>query len=134
MMKHDKPSFEQVLHDLMRRAGEQSASPRTCPPTFDGKPVNRADYDFTMQESRLTGRKDVSGRARRQTTPSRHQVLAELAIRPHHSARDLADIRRRYALSNHPDRCQAQERAGAEARMKMANEIIDLEMRRRKIG
>ena len=56
----------------------------------------------------------------------------ELAIKNKHDLADLARIRKRFAVANHPDRNTGARRQWAEERMKIANSIIDAEIAHRR--
>jgi hypothetical protein len=52
-------------------------------------------------------------------------IARELNVRRWHTTSDLLDLRRRFALSNHPDRVAPAVREAATARMGIANTLID---------
>jgi hypothetical protein len=57
---------------------------------------------------------------------SEQQLIAdELGLNPSLTARTLRRMRRRFALTNHPDRVPAAEREQATRRMVIANGLID---------
>jgi hypothetical protein len=67
-----------------------------------------------------------------QTEPQPHSlstdpddIARELRLSPGMSAAELAQIRRRFAARNHPDRVSAASRELASDRMKIANALID---------
>lgn len=64
---------------------------------------------------------------------SEHEaVVDELHLTPNLSRQDLAEIRRRFAKVNHPDRVQPPNREEATRRMTIANSVIDEALRGKK--
>ncbi|MDO9382589.1 MAG: hypothetical protein Q7T86_06960 [Hyphomicrobiaceae bacterium] len=58
-------------------------------------------------------------------------IARELKLRIWHSAGQLLEIRRRFAMNNHPDRVAATMRDAATTRMSIANGLIDEALRAR---
>lgn len=52
-------------------------------------------------------------------------IARELRIRPTHTVPELLEMRRRFALRNHPDRADSASRDAATTRMSIANMLID---------
>ena len=58
-------------------------------------------------------------------------ISNELRITDKMTSSELARLRRRFAMANHPDRVLAEEREIATRRMMVANMLIDRAMKRR---
>lgn len=71
-------------------------------------------------------------RVPRQVRPADLDAIAgELAITAQMTLDDLSQLRRRFALANHPDRTSSEEREIATRRMMIANMLIDRALKNR---
>jgi hypothetical protein len=72
------------------------------------------------------------GRAQRLVRTANPGAIAdELGITAQMTCDDLNRLRRKFALANHPDRSNSEEREIATRRMMIANMLIDRELKRR---
>lgn len=134
-------NFSDVLDDVSRAAGvdidfePKRARPRSVRASRLDK-ISEIAREIRMSalssllESYLEHHRERKvQRVRRTADPQ--AVAAELAITEQMTSAELARLRRRFALANHPDRVAREERDVATRRMMVANMLIDGAIKRR---
>jgi hypothetical protein len=134
-------SFADALEDACRAAGiELDVQPRQARPK--GPHSSRVEQlsgiarDLRMSmlssmvDAYMEHQRDRKVRKVRRTTDPK-AIAGELGITDHMSRHDLARLRRRFALDNHPDRVDYTDRDAATRRMMIANMLIDSALKQR---
>lgn len=135
--------FAEVLEEASRSAGidlegeRGSARPRTVRPSrleqiSEIARELRMSMFSSLLESYLEHQKPRKATRTLQPTDAQ-AVAAELSITERMTVGELNRLRRRFALANHPDRVDIDERDNATRRMMVANMLIDRAMKRRMV-
>jgi hypothetical protein len=66
----------------------------------------------------------------KQPKSENEMIAEELGLRRRLGKADLLELRRDFAMKNHPDRCAPAHRPRAARRMSIANMLIDAELKR----
>ena len=93
-----------------------------------GGTAARASVDLYLEQQMES---HVQPRAPLKTDPQ--AIAAELAISDRMDIADLRRLRREFALANHPDRFNGEERLDATRRMMIANVLIDNAVKQRRV-
>jgi len=137
-----RPAFAQVLEDAARAAGLDAGQWRETP---RARPVAPSLLDVltdAVRELRVSNlsvmlQAYLEQQSARKPAPRRsmatdlQSISNELRITDKMTSSELARLRRRFAMANHPDRVLAEEREIATRRMMVANMLIDRAMKRR---
>ncbi|CAN1724017.1 Molecular chaperone DnaJ [Hyphomicrobium sp. 1Nfss2.1] len=137
-----RPCFAQVLEEAARAAGidgdqrRETTRPRPVGPSLldvltDAVRELRVSNLSVMLQAYLEQQSTRKPTPRRPMATDPQSISAELRITDKMTSPELARLRRRFAMANHPDRVLADEREIATRRMMVANMLIDRAMKRR---
>jgi hypothetical protein len=125
--------FQAALEKARLRAGDEPASNALRPHAFNHVPDLWAQRPYVppvLARSYEDGDPDLAADAAIENTTI-GSVARELGLDTSKSIADLLQLRRAFALQNHPDLVPQEKRAQATTRMALANFLIDREIRDR---
>jgi hypothetical protein len=125
--------FQTALEKARLRADEEPASNALRPHTFNHVPdlwAQRPYVPLALARSYEDGDPNLAADAAIENATI-VSVARELGLDTAKSMADLLQLRRAFALRNHPDLVPQEKRARATARMALANFLIDREIRAR---
>jgi len=137
-----RPAFAQVLEEAARSAGVdagewvETTRPRHVGPSLldaltDAVRELRVSNLSTMLQAYLEHQSVRKPAPRRSMATDLKSISDELRITEKMTSSELTRLRRRFAMTNHPDRVLVDEREIATRRMMVANMLIDRALKRR---